>query len=250
MSLKITHADFEEELALAGGQLVNNDNGRSARATAVSFDDKAGKSIFEWWGGMLDDKLAQSTSFTSYDNLLAIANRVAPMTWDTSASLGTILRDLNAYPHVSLGVGGLPSPSSPDGGVFVGGAGLFMVSKSSSERQDAAWQYIKFLNEPAQQAVWAVGTGYIPIRKSATQQSVLTQAWSRIPGYRVAYDQILASPSDPATAGAVIGPFSHVVDAINNAITSLGSSGAKPDTALAQAAATCNQAISSYNASL
>ncbi|MGA2037341.1 MAG: extracellular solute-binding protein, partial [Acidimicrobiales bacterium] len=58
MSLKITHADFEEELALAGGQLVNNDNGRSARATAVSFDDKAGKSIFEWWGGMLDDKLA------------------------------------------------------------------------------------------------------------------------------------------------------------------------------------------------
>ncbi|MGD0255283.1 MAG: ABC transporter substrate-binding protein [Acidimicrobiales bacterium] len=249
MSLKVTDADFQLELALTGGELVNKDNGRSARATAVSFDDKAGKSIFEWWGGMLDDKLAQPTSFTTFDNLFAIANRIAPMTWETSAALGTILGVLNLYPQVSLGVGGLPSPSTSNGGVFAGGAGLYMVSKSSPERQDAAWQYIKFLNEPTQQAAWAVGTGYIPIRKSATQLAVLTQAWSKVPGYRVAYNQILASPANPATAGAVIGSFSQVSDAINNAISSLGS-GANPDTALARAAATSNQAISSYNARL
>jgi len=65
----------------------------------------------------------------------------------------------------------------------------------------------------------------------------------------VAYNQILASPANPATAGAVIGSFSQVSDAINNAISSLGS-GANPDTALARAAATSNQAISSYNARL
>jgi sn-glycerol 3-phosphate transport system substrate-binding protein len=122
-----------------------------------------------------------------------------------------------------------------------------MVSKSSPERQDAAWQYIKFLNEPSQQAEWAVGTGYIPIRKSATRLPVLTQAWSKVPGYLVAYNQILASPSNPATAGAVIGPFSQVSDTINNAISSLGS-GANSDTALARAAVACNQSIASYNA--
>ena len=246
MSLKVTDSDFELELALAGGELVNHDNGRSGRATAVTFDDKIGKSIFEWWGGMLDDKLAQPTSFTTYDNLFAVANRIAPMTWETSAALGSILSVLDTYPQVSLGVGGLPSPSSPKGGVFVGGAGLFMVSKSSSERQDAAWQYIKFMNEPAQQAAWAVGTGYIPIRKSAADLPVLIQAWNKVPGYRVAYDQILASPSDPATAGAVIGPFSQVSNEIQNAISSLAS-GTNPDTALAQAAEASNRAISSYN---
>jgi sn-glycerol 3-phosphate transport system substrate-binding protein len=246
MSLKVTDSDFELELALAGGELVNQDNGRSGRATAVTFDDKIGKSIFEWWGGMLDDKLAQPTSFTTYDNLFAVANRIAPMTWETSAALGTILGVLDTYPQVSLGVGGLPSPSSPKGGVFAGGAGLFMVSKSSSERQDAAWQFIKFLNEPDQQATWAVGTGYIPIRKSAVELPLLTEAWSKVPGYRVAYDQILASPSDPVTAGAVIGSFAQVSDTIQNAITSLAS-GTNPDTALAQASEACNRAISSYN---
>jgi hypothetical protein len=75
---------------------------------------------------------------------------------------------------------------------------------------------------------------------------LLTEAWSKVPGYRVAYDQILASPSDPVTAGAVIGSFAQVSDTIQNAITSLAS-GTNPDTALAQASEACNRAISSYN---
>jgi sn-glycerol 3-phosphate transport system substrate-binding protein len=246
MSLKVTDSDFELQLALKGGDLLNNDNGRSARATAVVFDDNLGKSIFKWWGGMLTDKLAQPTSNTTFDNLLAIGNKVAPMTWETSAALGTILGVLNSYPQVGLGVGSLTTPS-PGGGVFVGGAGLFIVSKSPPEAQDAAWQYIKFLNDPAQQATWAVGTGYIPIRKSSVSLPKVTQAWSAVPGYRVAYEQILASPTNPATAGAVTGAFSQVSNAINDALTSLAS-GTNPNTALANCASTSNQAISSYNA--
>jgi sn-glycerol 3-phosphate transport system substrate-binding protein len=249
MSLKVTDSDFELLLALADGELVNNDNGRSARATAVSFDDAKGKAIFEWWGGMLDDKLAQPTSNTTYDNLFAIGNRIAPMTWETSAALGTILSVLNSYPQVGLGIGPFLTPSSSGGGVFIGGAGMYMVSKSPPERQDATWQYLKFLNEPVQQATWAVGTGYIPIRKSSTTLPAVAKAWNAVPGYRVPYDQILASPVDPATAGAVAGPFNQVSNDINNAITSLAS-GVHPDTALAQCANACNQAISSYNSRL
>jgi len=92
-----------------------------------------------------------------------------------------------------------------------------------------------------------VGTGYIPIRKSATQIPALVDAWQSVPGYRVAYEQILASPKDPATAGAVIGAFAQVSSTINDAITSLAS-GTNPVAALAQAAGASNQDISSYNA--
>jgi len=247
MSLKVTDSTFQLLIALGGGDLVNNSNGRKARATAVSFDDPLGKSIFQWWTKMLDDKLAQSTSGTTYDNLFAIGNRIAPMAFDTSAAIGTILSVLNTYPKVKLGIGPLPSSSAPGGGVFVGGAGLYMVSKSSPEHQDAAWQFTKFLTEPQQQATWAVGTGYIPIRKSATKVPALVDAWQTVPGYRVAYEQILASPMNPATAGAVIGAFAQVSNNINDAITSLAS-GANPNAALAEAASASNQDISSYNA--
>ena len=247
MSLKVTDSSFELLLALAGGDLLNHGNGRSARATAAAFDDAQGRAIFEWWGGMLDDKLAQPTSFTDYDNLFAIANRIAPMTWDTSAAIGTILGLLSSYPESDLAITSLPRPTAPDGGVFVGGAGMFMVAQSPPERQDAAWQFMKFLNEPAQQAAWAVATGYTPVRRSATQVPALVEAWAKVPGYRVAYEEIVASPTNSATAGPVTGAFSQVGNAINDALTTLAS-GAKPDTALAQAAAACNQAITSYNA--
>jgi sn-glycerol 3-phosphate transport system substrate-binding protein len=247
MSLKVTDATFELLLALGGGDLVNDSNGRDGRASAVTFDDALGKDIFKWWANMYDDKLAQSTSNTTYDNLFGIGNRIAPMTFETSAAIGTILSVLDNYPRVKLGIGPLPKPSSAQGGVFVGGAGLYMVSKSPPERQDASWQFIKFLADVDQQAAWAVGTGYIPIRRSAIKVPALVQAWHTVPGYRVAYEQILASPKSPATAGAVIGAFAQVSSTINDAITSLAS-GANPDTALAQAASACNQAISTYNA--
>jgi sn-glycerol 3-phosphate transport system substrate-binding protein len=130
--------------------------------------------------------------------------------------------------------------------VFIGGAGLYIVSKSPPARQDAAWQFIKFLNAPAQQAAWGAATGYIPIRKSAIELPAITQAWAKVPEFRVAYEQILSSPSDHATAGAVIGAFGQVSAEINNAISSLAS-GTKPNKALAQCASNCNQAIASYN---
>ncbi len=204
MSLKLSPSTFEEWLAMAGQPLLNNGNGRTARATSVVFDGTEGKTIASYYQQVYSAKLAQPTSATTYDNLFAIANRIAPMTLETSAALGTVVSLLGGYPDVKLGVGPMPGPSAT-GGVFVGGAGLYMVSKSSNERQDAAWQYIKYLVEPAQQASWAAASGYIPVRKSAISQSVLQSRWSKIPEFKVAYDQILASPQSAATAGPVSG---------------------------------------------
>jgi sn-glycerol 3-phosphate transport system substrate-binding protein len=245
MSLKLSPSTFEEWLAMDGQALLNNGNGRSARATAVAFEDTDGNSIAAYYQHVYSSKVAQPTSALNYDNLYAIANRIAPMTLETSAALGTVVELLGGYKQVKLGVGPMPGPVAT-GGVFVGGAALFMVSKSPPERQDAAWQYIKYLTSPEQQAIWAAASGYIPVRKSAVNQSVLMQRWAKIPEFKVAYDQILASPQSPATAGPVCGVQNQVDMAIQNALSSI-STGTSSDAALSSAASTANQAISSYN---
>ena len=252
MSLKLDYTNFELWMALGGNTVLNHNNGRNGRATAVTFDNAPGKAIFEWWGGMLSDNLAQSTSFTSFDNLLAIGSGIAPITIDTSASLGTIIQVLSGgeYPNVKLGVAPLPLPTAKrakNGGAFVGGAGLYMVKKPTPDTIDASWQYIKFLDTPQSQATWAAGTGYVPIRKSAIPLSPLAQTWAAQPEFKVAYDQLLASPANPATAGPVTGadPQLGPVD-LNNALQSL-SSGTSPTAALANAASAANAAIASYN---
>ena len=248
MSLKLSPSTFEEWLAMAGQPLLNNGNGRTARATSVVFDGTEGKKIASYYEDIYSTKLAQPTSATAYDNLFAIANRIAPMTLETSAALGTVVGLLSGYPEVKLGVGPMPGPSAT-GGVFVGGAGLYMVSKSTDERQDAAWQYIKYLVEPPQQASWAAASGYVPVRKSAISESVLESRWSQIPEFKVAYNQILASPQSAATAGPVSGAQAQVDNAVQDGLTSI-STRTSAAIALAQAASTADQAISSYDSRL
>jgi len=245
MSLKLSPSTFEEWMALAGDTILDHDNGRQARATAATFGDATGQSIMAWCAAMFDDKLAQPTSATTYDNLFAIANGIAPMTLETSAALGTVASLLGNYPNVQLGVGPMPGPSGT-GGVFVGGAGLYLVARSGAAQQDAAWQYVKFLVSPEQQAQWAAATGYVPLRTASLTVPALTQRWAQIPGFKVAYDQILASPSTPATAGPVCGAQKDVDTAIQNALTAI-STGTPASTALSQAVASANQAIATYN---
>ena len=78
------------------------------------------------------------------------------------------------------------------GGVLVGGAALYISKQSAPDRQAAAWDLIKFLVSPQAQAEWAAGTGYVPIRKSAIERPEIIELWAKEPGYKVAYDQLVA----------------------------------------------------------
>lgn len=249
MSLKLDSSYFEQWVTLADALMVNEQNGRSGRATDVVFDGPVGTSLFEWYADMLDSKLAQPTSATTYDNLLGIANGIAPICLETSAALGTIQSVLSGgqYANVKLGVAQTPSTTANRNGVFPGGAGLYMVSKSSPAQQDGAWQYITYLGEPAQQAQWAVGTGYIPIRKSAAALPAITQLWATQPEFEVSYQQLAESPQNVATAGAVYGSQAQVEQAIDSALSSI-STGTSAKSAMSQLVGTANAAISSYNA--
>jgi sn-glycerol 3-phosphate transport system substrate-binding protein len=245
MSLKLSPSTYELWLAMAGDPLLNNSNGRDGRATSVEFDGAQGAYLGAYYQEMYSSKMAQPTSATTYDNLYAIANRIAPMTLETSAALGTVVELLNSFPHVKLGAGPIPGPNGTSG-IFIGGAGLYMVSKSSDERQDGAWEYMKFLVSPQQQASWAAASGYIPVRKSAVNESVLAERWAQIPEFKIAYDQILASPVSPASEGPVSGAEADVDNAVQDALTAI-SNGTSSVSALSSAASTANQAISSYN---
>ncbi|MGH9170440.1 MAG: substrate-binding domain-containing protein [Acidimicrobiales bacterium] len=251
-SLKLTSSNFELWMAQAGSDLVNNGNGRTARATKVSFNDSAGQSLFAFYSEMLSSKLAQATSGTGsgdFDNLLAIASGSAPMSIDTSAALGTVLATLpKLRKSLKLGLGPLPAPPGP-GGVPYGGAGLYMVKDSPDERQDGAWQFIKFLLGAGPMAIWSVGSGYIPITSAALDVTSLKAAWARVPQYKVAYEQVETTKSSTATGGAVAGALAQIETNILNGITSV-SSGTAPNKALSEIAYESDTALSSYNSRL
>lgn len=250
-ALKLTASNVEDWVAQTGTLFLNHGNGRSGRATAVDFGGSVGLKIFDFFEKMLSSKVAEPIAETSYDNLIAIGNGGTAMAIDTSAALGTVLVLLksNKYPNVDLGVGPLPGLNGPGDGVPYGGAGLYIVKGGTPEQQDASWQFIKFLLTPASMATWSIGSGYIPITKSAVTTAAIKHAWATTPQYKVAYDQLQATKASEATAGGVTGAFAQIETDIQNSL-SLISTGTSAKTALAQAVSTSNQAISSYNSSV
>jgi sn-glycerol 3-phosphate transport system substrate-binding protein len=250
-ALKLTASNVEDWISQTGGLLLNNGNGRAGRATAVEFGDATGQKVFSFFQEMLSSKIAEATLNTSYDNLVAIGNGGTGMSIDTSAALGTVLNLLGGgkYHNVTLGVGPLPGINGPGDGVPYGGAGLYIVKHSVAEKQDAAWQFIKYLLTPPAMAAWAIGSGYIPITKSSVETAAIKSAWATTPQYKVAYEQIAASKANAATAGGVTGAFSQVETDIQNAL-SLISTGTSSATAVSQAVSTSNQALASYNSSI
>jgi sn-glycerol 3-phosphate transport system substrate-binding protein len=241
---------LEQWSALAGKTYVNNNNGRKSRATATTFDNATGKEIFTFMNDMVKQGLARTNPNEGpqqYDNLLGIGNGNFGMTIDSSATLGTIQQVLagGEYPNVELGVAPMPGPKGK-GGVLVGGAANYISSKSSPEKQAAAWQFTKFLNEPESQADWSVGTGYVPIRQSAANLPQLQQRWAEVPGFKVAYDQLVGGVANAATAGPVIGDYQGVRDAVLNTEQQMFA-GTSPSAALKQAKQDANAKIEEYN---
>jgi sn-glycerol 3-phosphate transport system substrate-binding protein len=245
---------IEHWLAKAAQTLVDNGNGRDGRATKVTFDDEAGVELFSWIDHMVRSNLALSTGTSDFDHYLAVANRRAAMTIDTSAALGTIDQILGGgeYREVELGTAPMPGPDDPEGGILVGGAANYVVSRSSDEKQAAAYEFAKYLADPQVQAEWAAATGYVPVRSSATTLEPLVTKWRQQPGYRIAYEQLLAGGVNDATAGPVIGPYgargTGVRGAIIDALTRMLNGDVAPADAVAEAAENSNAAITEYNA--
>ena len=248
--LKLDPWHLEQWSAIAGKTYVNNSNGRKSRATSTTFDNATGKEIFTFLNDMVKSGLARTNpaeGSSAFDNLLGIGNGNFGMTIDSSATLGTIQQLLTSgqYPNVELGVAPMPGPTGK-GGVLVGGGANYIVKKSSPEKQAAAWQFAKFLNEPESQADWAVGTGYVPIRQSAANLPQVQQRWAEVPGFKVAYDQLVGGVANIATAGPVIGDYQGVRDVVLDSEQQMFN-GMSPSAALKQAKQNANGKIEEYN---
>ncbi len=250
ISLEIQPWYFEQMMAAHGDLYVNNGNGREARATEALFNSEAGLDIFTWWHDMVAEELAVNVGRnpSGFDALLPIGVDRVAMTISSSAGLRTVVDILGGgdFPNVEMGTGPMPVLEGSEGGVTVGGASLWIFKDRPVEEQEAAWEFVKFLVEPQSQAEWYAGSAYLPIRRSALELEPSLQVQEQYPQFAVALQQLQGAPGEPATAGAIIGPFAEVREAIRSAIERMLLTGTSPEDALRGAAEESNRALEDY----
>src|SRR5690606_39017745 len=102
----------------------------------------------------------------------------------SSATLAAIF----AESQFEVGVGYLPK--QVDALVPTGGAGWSMLKGVPDERREAASTLIKFFAEPENSAIWALGTGYVPVVSAAAETDMYQDAVAENPFINVAYEQM------------------------------------------------------------
>ncbi|UJL46051.1 ABC transporter substrate-binding protein [Virgibacillus sp. NKC19-16] len=192
---------YEELLANQGALYMNNDNGRTDTPTEIAFSEEEGKSIFEWVNRMVEEETFANYG-TNGDNMAAgfLAGDVAMFLQSSANTKGMI----ESAPF-EVGVGFLPHPEGKEReGVVIGGASLWMIDGKPEEEQQAAWEFMKYLQTPELQAEWHVGTGYFAVNPAAYEEQVVQDVYAESPQFQVTVDQLQATTPSYATQGAVM----------------------------------------------
>lgn len=239
---------FEQLTAEAGKTYCDQDNGRSGRADAVTFDDPEQVQFLSWWKGMLADGLATNTGRNTDDAQAAFKSGTIGMGFESTGVLGGYITAAGNKFQVATA----PFPkvqASDTGGPIIGGASLWIDGPGhSAAEQRASWEFVKFLAQPENAAFWHTKTGYFPITKSALNEPD-DKAWvAQKPQFQTAIDELQSSPASTATQGCLLGSLPQVRALVETAIESVLTSGKDPKAALDDAASQAKSLISKYNA--
>lgn len=198
---------FEEWMSQQNVELLNNGNGREARATASNVDSAAGRNVFSFYKDLNDQGYLTNTGTladTTGTNAI-FGEQQALMTINSTAGLGNILAAAEES-GFELGVGVMPIPDDTErNGVSIGGASVWVAADIPAPEAEAALDFALFLTNTENMADWHRVTGYYPVRTSSVEL-LREEGWFEgNPLQVVAFDQLLSTEPNIANAGPLTG---------------------------------------------
>lgn len=168
----------------SNGNLPMIKNGR------LQLDQPAALEVINLWASMVREGSAVMDSSSAATEFAAgrLAMRFASVATRT---------ELNQTANFKFGTGPVPYFKKPV--VTVGGAALGIPKGLPADRQAAAWRFIRWLNEPAQQVQWIRKSNYLPISRPTIDTAAFKSFVGTSSGLDMGYRQLtLAQPRPTA----------------------------------------------------
>lgn len=228
-----------------GGFIINNENGRTDRATEVAYQDQM-TDIFTWISDLIKADQFINYGSNSQDVVTGFNNGDISMFITTSASAAKIVSEA----PFEVGVAYLPySEGVEPQGVYAGGGALCVTNGLSEDVRAAAMEFISYATSAEVQATWAGGTGYFPINVKAYETETMKNIYAEKPQLKVAADQFLKSKETAATAGPLLSQLPQLRNDLQAAIEEVFNGGDVAK-AIDGAVANTNKAIETANKSI
>jgi sn-glycerol 3-phosphate transport system substrate-binding protein len=249
----------------AGAAVVDNENGRGPGTTtsgALANDSTA--EVLDILAAMDDEGLLNAVPGVEgdFDHYFAMGLQQSSMMVETSTAVTTINAVLEGnldpaelgldteLPPIDVNLDAAEFPGLNGAGQGqVGGNVWYMTNTGPPEQQAAAWDFIKYVNRPENQVLWALEGSYLPPREAAVADPTLQEDWATTRSGQwmaTAYEMLIRL--DPSWPGPLIGPYTETRTAIRDALDEVLLSGSTVDDALAAADESITEAVESYNA--
>ncbi len=210
----------EQTLAQQGELFVNEDNGRSARATEVFMAGDGVTSYVQWWKDIYDKGYYLYTGKQrDWGGTTDLFNAQQVAMLLTSSSLATSVTDTGKEAGYEVEASFMPySQDVPRHGNIIGGATLYLINNLSPEAETGALMFMNYFQNPESAAGWHKLTGYIPITQPAVDLLESEGWFEENPNYMVATNQLADSEPTPASLGPLVGNFMAIRDVFTAAV--------------------------------
>lgn len=239
---------FEQWMAEQGANLMNNGNGRDGRATSANLNGPAAMKIADFFSTLAKNDLYTYTGkFEDWGGSDAIFQEGQAMLHVTStADIGNISAAVEG--KFDLGIGYLPIPDGTTrNGTVIGGGSVWVTKDHPEEELIAARDFVLFMTNTENMVSWHKLTGYYPVRVSSVDE-LKAQGWFDSDANQiVAFNQLLETRVNQATAGAMAGTLLDDRTIIETALQKI-IQGGDPKAAMDEAEQLANEKLKEYNA--
>ncbi|MGB3411519.1 MAG: extracellular solute-binding protein [Microthrixaceae bacterium] len=268
--MRIDSWPLEYLISGADQPVVNEDNGRSGLATKAEYDNPVTLKVFEWVRDMHADGLLKYTDYNDQiAPFLAMASETSSMLIDSSSALSTVDAAISGtikpedvgledgldlsgfvFPDLRITVGELPGLTGPGRGQM-GGTAWYLVDDEDPAKIAAAWDFMKFFNQPEQQVIWALEGSSLPVSKKATESPELQKEWeSTRLGQWMAITYKGFSSLNVDFPGPVIGPYKEFRQSVKNGVEDMINKGEDPKTTIATINSELQKSLDAYKADI
>lgn len=201
------HAWFYEQfVAEQGGFMYNNGNGRDARATESILGGEAGIKVAQFYKDLSDKGLLAWTGkvedWSGSDNIFV--NEKAMYHITSTGDINVISE--GAKGKFNLNVGMLPiADGTKRNGTVIGGGSIWLTKGNAMDVMEGARDFVLYMTNTDNMISWHKLSGYYPVRKSSVQK-LEEEGWLSSDSLQtVAFNQLLETIPNKATAGALGG---------------------------------------------
>ncbi len=241
---------FEQWMANQGALLGNNSNGRTARVTETYANSSAAMAIGDFLSEIGTKGYYQYTGkqgdWGGSDAIFYNQNVVFHITSTSDAAI--IPKNAKEEHGFDVVIGKLPiADGIVRNGVVIGGASVWVLKDHPTAEKEVARDFILYMTNAENMISWHKLTGYYPVR-SESVDILESEGWfEENPNLAIAFDQLLETYPNAATAGALMGSFLDTRAIIQTAMEKI-ITGTSARDALNEAKDLADAKVAEYNA--